>query len=277
MFATKASALFRFISLAAYLLSNVALAASWTASVDQQNDRAQIATLPAAALMYRQGHVQEASTIYAFAPSKEQLFNQTISPENAVALRTAAEKNKLVITLPQTRELLWLEKSPIPAGAEVITDPKQSLISSDAAEAVSDTGELRRNWEQGTYTINTPRTQAAMGWIGGKKISLADVDIAATTRNATVAVQSLDENLISKSGAILISLGARSVPKSADQLPFYSEPVEGQLIIRAPKGLKLYKKAMPTGEMHQMAASYRDGRYLIALDNLLGTYWLFMM
>jgi hypothetical protein len=36
MFATKASALFRFISLAAYLLSNVALAASWTTSVDQR-------------------------------------------------------------------------------------------------------------------------------------------------------------------------------------------------------------------------------------------------
>jgi hypothetical protein len=56
-------------------------------------------------------------------------------------------------------------------------------------EAVSDTGELRRNWEQGTNVIDTPRTQAAMGWIGGKTIGL-EVDV--TTRNATVAVQSLD-------------------------------------------------------------------------------------
>ena len=62
---------------------------------------------------------------------------------------------------------------------------------------MSDTGELRRDWEQGVYSIDTPRTQAAMGWIGGKQIKLADVEIAVTTRNATVAVQSLDERPIS--------------------------------------------------------------------------------
>lgn len=252
------------------------------------NDPALVATLPAAALLYRRGDVREASTIYAFAPGKEHLFNQSISPRNAVALRTAAEKGKLVIALPQTGELPWLEKSGIPAGAEVITDPKRSLINRDAAEAVSDTGELRRNWEQGIYTINTPRTQAAMGWIGTKKIGLADVDIAVTTRNATVAVQSLDENPISKSSAILISLGARSAPKSANQLPFYSEPVEGHLTIRAPKGLKLHARNKSAGESsaykytknrslsasEEIRATYKDGRYRIDLDRNLGTYWL---
>lgn len=252
------------------------------------NDPTLVATLPAAALLYRRGDVQESSTIYAFAPSKEQLFNQPISPENAIALRTAAEKGKLVIALPQTGELPWLEKSAVPIGAEIITDPKQSLINSDAAEAGSDTGELRRDWEQGTYTINTARTQAAMGWIGGKKISLADVAIAVTTRSATVAVQSLDENPISKSRAILISLGARSVPKSANQLPFYSEPVEGQVIIRAPAGLKLYTQNRTADEgspykytknksaekRQEISAPYNGGRYVISLDRRLGTYWL---
>ena len=238
------------------------------------NDPALVATLPAAALLYRRGDVQEASTIYAFAPTKQQLFNQSISPQNAVALRTAAEKGKLVIALPRTRELPWLEESAIPVGATVITDPKQSLVSSDAAEAVSDTGELRRDWNQGTYTINTPRTQVAMGWIGGKKISLADVDITAITRNATVAVQSLDGNPISKSGAILISLGARSVPKSASQLPFYSEPVEVQLSIRAPKRLKLYKEDRSPEKRQEIPAPYKNGRYSINLDRNLRTYWL---
>jgi len=240
------------------------------------NDPAMIATLPAAALLYRQGHVQEATTTYAFTPGKEQLFNQLISPHNSTALRTAAEKGKLVIVLPQTRELPWLEKSAIPAGAKVITDHKQSLINSDAAEQVSDTRELQRNWGQGTYTINTPRTQAAMGWIGGQKISLADVNIAITTRNATVAVQSLDGNPISTSGRIMISLGARSVPKSGNQLPFYSEPVEGLLSVAAVKGLKAYRKLVSTGELRQIAAPYRDGRYLIKLDRSLQTYWLFL-
>lgn len=206
------------------------------------NDPALIATLPAAALLYRQGHVREATTTYAFSPGKELLFNQEITPKNSVALRTAAEKSKLVVVMPQTKELPWLEQGVIPAGAKILTDPRQSLLGADATEVVSDSGELRRNWEQGTFTINTPMTQAAMGWIGGKKISLADVDVAATTRNATVAVQSLDGKPISKSGAILISLGARSVPKAVNQLPFYSEPVTGQIGIRARIGLKPYVK-----------------------------------
>jgi hypothetical protein len=243
---------------------------------DSFNDPGLVSTLPAAALMYRRGHVQEAGATYVFAPSSEQLFNQHISPEDAVALRTAAEISKLVIALPQTRELTWLAKSTIPAGAEVVGDPKQSFINRDATEAVSDSGELRRNWDQGTYTIDTPRTQAAMGRIGGKKINLADVDIAAATRNATVAVQSLDGNPITKSRQILISLGARSVPKSASQLPFYSEPVEGQLTIRAPAGLTLRKKMASSEEGQEIPALYRDGRYLIALDRGLRTYWLIL-
>jgi hypothetical protein len=89
-------------------------------------------------------------------------------------------------------------------------------------------------------------------------------------------VQSLDDRPISDSRHILISLGARSVPKSASELPFYSEPVEARLTVKAPKGLKLYKRVMPAGEMRQIAAPYIDGRYRIGLDKSLGTYWLFL-
>jgi hypothetical protein len=238
------------------------------------NDPALIATLPAAALLYRRNDIQEASTVYVFSPTREQLFNQVVSPKNAAALRTAAEKGKLMIALPETRELPWLEKSQISAGSKLITDPQLALISGNADEAVSDTGELRRNWEDGIYTINTPRTQAAMGWIGGKQINLANVDITATTRNATVAVQSLDGKNIDESRAILVSLGARSVPRSENQLPFYSEPVIGRVMIRANEGLKLYRRNGPAKEEREIPAPYENGRYHINLDRDLGTYWL---
>jgi len=238
------------------------------------NDPALIATLPAAALLYRRHDVREANTIYVFAPTPEQLFNQSISPMNAVAMRTAAEKGRLMIALPQTRELPWLEKSQIPPGAQVITDPTLSVIDKNAKEAVSDTGELRRNWDRGTYTINTPRTQAAMGWIGGKRLSLDDVEIAVTTRNATVAVQSLNDKPISDSRAIMISLGARSVPTSANQLPYHSEPVTGWVTIRAVSGLKLYKRTGIRNEEHEIPVEYAGGRYRISLDLGRGTYWL---
>ena len=238
------------------------------------NDPALMAALPAAALMYRRGDVRAASTTYVFAPSREQLFDQAISPANSAALRTAAEKGRLLIAMPQTKELPWLEKSAIPTGATVIANPAQSVLKSDAAEAVSDTGELRRNWERGTYLINTARSQAAMGWIGGQKIALGDVEIRAKTRNATISVQSLDGKPIAQAGAILISIGARSQPKAENQMPFYSEPVEGEISIRAEPGKKLYTRAGPAEKARAIPAPYSDGRYRISLDRSTGSYWL---
>jgi len=240
------------------------------------NDPALIATLPAAALLYRQGHVREAITTYNFSPGKGLLFNQAISAASSVALRTAAEKGKLVISMPQTKELPWLEKSVASPGSKIITDPQQAQISASAVEVVSDTGELRRNWDEGTYIINTPRTQAAMGWIGGKSIDLTGVKIAIATRNATVAVQSLDGNSIGQSKNVLISLSARSVPKPGDPASFYSEPVEGKLFIAAPQGLKLHVWDYEAGKMRVVPAPYKDGRYFVVLDRALRSYWLFL-
>jgi hypothetical protein len=238
------------------------------------NDPAFIATLPAAALLYRRGDVKEANTEYVLAPTPEQLFNHLIWPKNSVALRTAVERGKLVIALPQTRELPWLEQSTIPPGAQVITDPNKALLDVNAGYATSDTGELRRDWEEGTYKVNTPRSQAAMGWIGGKQIDLADVSVAVTTRNATVAVQSLDGADISNSRSILISLSARSVPESGNRMPFHSEPVVGRLTIHARKGLKLYKQLESVGVQREIPTTYQEGQYQINLDQDLASHWL---
>ena len=193
----------------------------------------------------------------------------------AAALRTAMEKGKLLIAMPQVKELPWLEKSAIPANAKVFRDPAQPLIEANATEATSDTGELKRNWAKGIYTINTPKSQAAMGWIGGETIALADVEIKAKTRNATVAVQSLEDAPIAQAKRLLISLGARAVPKEGNKTPFHVEPVEGQLTIRAPKGLKLYKQAV-LQQMKEVPVAYKDGRYVVTLDDSLRTSWLFL-
>jgi hypothetical protein len=250
---------------------------SGTPSVYQAyNDPALIASLPAAALLYRQGHVQEANTTYVFEPSKEMLFDQPISAANSIALRTASERGKLVIAMPRVPELPWLDKSAVPSGAKIMHDPQQSQIPMSASEIVSDSGELRRNWDQGTFTINTPRTQAAMGWIGGKTITLPEVDIAVTTRNSVVAVQSADGNPIGQSRKIMISLGARSVPRADNSLPFYSEPVEGRILISAPAGLNLRAWDARSGKLLKVNASYRDGRYILTLDRTLRSSWLLL-
>lgn len=237
------------------------------------NDPALLATLPAAALLYRRGDVREAGA-YVFAPTADQLFNRAISPRNAAALRTATQRGRLLIAMPRTRELPWLEKSEVPKGAVMITDPDRPVIDAKATGAVSDTGELRRNWDEGVYTIDTPRTQAATGWIGGKAINLADVEIAAATANATIAVQSLDGQDIGSARAIAISLSARSVPETGNRMPFHAEPVTARVRIRAVPGLALYLRAASGRAGEAIAVPYEHGRYEIALGGERAVHWL---
>ena len=74
----------------------------------------------------------------------------------------------------------------------MINDPQRPLIP-DRCRGSGRTPESSTATGTGTFSVDTPRTQAAMGFIGGKRINLRDVDIEVTTRNATVAVQSLDD------------------------------------------------------------------------------------
>lgn len=239
------------------------------------NDPALIGTLPAAALLYRQGHVQESPLVYAYTPTPEQLFSKLVSAANAPGLRTAAELGKLVTVMPAVKELPWLQKGTPPPGAKIIDDPFKPLIPAQAGEIAADTGEVRRNWTSGIYTLDTPRTQAAAGWIGGKTVELKDVSFAIGTRNVAVAVQSLDGKPIRQSRDLLLSMAARAIPKSDRQLPFYSEPVEGRISVRAPAGLKLYARDA-AGQQRPLPVAYRDGRYTIQADPSFKTYWLFL-
>jgi len=239
------------------------------------NDPGVLATLPAAALLYRRGDVREAGKTYVFAPTSDTLFNQSISPANSVLLRTAMEKGKLQIAMPQTPALPWLKASTLPAGAQILHDPNQSLLPDGASEASSDTGELKRNWQQGVYTIDTPLTQAATGWLGGRSVALKDIQLKLKTPNASVAVQSLDAKPLGQSRSLLISLGTRAIPQADAQVPFRVEPLEGSLAIKAPQGLKLFA-GTGRGQPQEHPVRYENGRYLIQFDGRQMANWLFL-
>ena len=53
-----------------------------------------------------------------------------------------------------------------------------------------------------------------------------------------------------------------------------SEPVEGELSIRAVKGLRLQRTSGSADTRQDMSAPYRDGRYHVRLERSLATYWL---
>jgi hypothetical protein len=241
------------------------------------NDPSFLATLPAAALLYRKAHVKEASSVYYFSPG-DALFNKSISPKTSVTIRTSSEIGKLLIAMPDTESLRWLEPSVPPDGSIVVKDPYKSFIGPNASSVTSDTGELHRNWDDGIYTINTKQSQAVMGWVGSKTIELADTEFNITTGNATVAVQSLDNKEINQSKNILVTLATNSIPsknlkKRKSKLPFLSEPIKGTIKIKAPIGLHL-DYIDNHGDKTRVPVNYINGQYTIELDKLPPVHWL---
>ena len=85
----------------------------------------------------------------------------------------------------------------------------------------------------------------------------------------------LDGEPIASSKDLLVSIGARAEPKAGNKTPFHVEPVEGLLTIRAPKGLKLYRRGT-LQELKEVPTTYRNGQYAIRLDGALRTNWLFL-
>ena len=77
-------------------------------------------------------------------------------------------------------------------------------------EIRSATGELYWNYGQGYVTANTPRTQAAVGFLGPQAVKLADCDIRVTNLIASVLVTSWDGLPLKESRHILITAVGRS-------------------------------------------------------------------
>ncbi len=251
-------------------LTNQGSPSNWNA----YNDPSLLATMPAAALMYRRGDIKSAKFTYVLDLGKDVLFNQSITADNSVFIRTASEMSKLVIAMPLVPELAWLKKSNTPSDAKIFSDQNKSLLKVGATEISSDTNELKHNWDIGYLSINTPNSQGATGEIGGKKFNMKDITFTINTPiNASVIVQSLNENPINKSQEILISLAANSVTEAIGKMPFLSEPTVGNLTIKAPAGLKLYKNVAGQKKV-SMPIKYQDGRYIIVVGKELQSYWL---
>ena len=77
-------------------------------------------------------------------------------------------------------------------------------------EIRSATGELYWNYGQGYVTANTPRTQAAVGFLGPASVKLADCEIRVSNLIASVLVVSWDGLPLKQSRHILITAVGRS-------------------------------------------------------------------
>jgi Cellulase (glycosyl hydrolase family 5) len=237
------------------------------------NDPAIMGLMPAAALLYRQNHVAPAKQNYELKLSKEDFFFKKQDPTTSKTIRTLLETSKLSIAMPDTPELTWLKgNNPKTDGGIVVTDANKDFIPADQDFVLSDTGELKRNWVKGIHTINTEKSQVISGWVGGENIKLGDVTFNIDTKKAVVAVQSLEDNPISKSKDIFITAMARSQPDNSNAT-FLSEPVVGTIEIKSPKGLRLYPITPVGAKASPVATKYQEGKYIVDLTINQNTHW----
>jgi Cellulase (glycosyl hydrolase family 5) len=237
------------------------------------NDPAIMGLMPAAALLYRQNHVAPAKQNYELKLSREDFFFKKQDPTTSKTIRTLLETSKLSIAMPDVPELTWLKSNnPNTNGDIAVTDANKDFIPSDQDFVLSDTGELKRNWVKGIHTINTEKSQVISGWVGGENIKLGDVTFNIDTKKAVVAVQSLEDNPISKSKDIFITAMARSQPDNSNAT-FLSEPVVGTVEVKAPKGLRLYPITSVGAKASPVATKYQDGKYIVDLAINQNTHW----
>lgn len=244
--------------------------ALWPSNWEAASDPAMLAMLPAAALLYRQAHVQQARDTYALRLTPAQLF-EGISPENSVALRTLYEQHRVVVELPEVPELDWLRPRQAADGAIVVTDPDVSYLPDAATYIEADTGEFRRDFSRGLFTVDTPHTQLAAGNFDGAEIELSDVAVRMDGPMAAMAVQSLDGQPIKNSERLLISLTGRIQPVDREQSVYLWEPLQGEARIRAPEGLSL---RLPDGAVVPQAME--NGSYILDLSQLSGERWFLL-
>ncbi len=197
---------------------------------EQRLDPAALALAPTAALLYRRGDVSVAKKSIALAPSLEALWGRPLSPKTAAALRTAPERSRTVLVLPDHPALTWDAPGPAPEDAQRIEDLEQDLLPAGAESVTSDTGEIERNWVANVLRIDTPRMQAASGALGGRTVRMTDFEVELETPEATVSAIALDDKPLALSELVLVTAVARAeFPR--DGL-VESEPVRGTIRLR---------------------------------------------
>ncbi|MBA3597208.1 MAG: cellulase family glycosylhydrolase [Methylibium sp.] len=238
------------------------------------NDPALLSGLPAAALLFRQGHVQAAQTVRVLQPTASQLFDEGLTAGGTAAMRIAAEGGRLLTVLPEVPQLPWLRPGVAPIAARHVDDGVRQLADMRRSELRSDTGELWRNWKQGIFTIETPRTQAALGRIGGRSIDLPQVRIALTNAQASIAVQSLDGKPIDAAHKLLVSMATASLPKGPKQGPFFTEPAVGVIEIEAAAGMVLQPGPHGAAGDSDPQLDYVDGKYTLRFAGKNVVQWV---
>ena len=239
---------------------------------DTFNDPAIMASMPAAALLFRNGHVSPAKKEYCLALSRDQMFGPSIRPESCAAARTLMEQSRFTLGIPAVPELDWLKPTKPPESVHVIHEPEESFLSSTARRPSRPTrARFAAIGTPGVQTIDTPKSQVVQGAIGDREFKLSDV-----TRAGRCAARGRGRERSRRPAASLVRPDSDhdGRPRRETETPsgpgrlepgfsVFSEPVRGEVTVRAPAGLEAVRLLADGRTIALADAVYQDGRYRI--------------
>lgn len=186
-----------------------------------------IALFPANALSYRLHYVKEGQTIIREKRSLESLYNRRpplIGEQGGFDPNRDQEYNSRVGTT-KVSPLAYLT-GPVNVIYDSdrennrINDQLTELIDYDKKQVSGVTGQLNWDFNDGIFTLNTPSSKGACGFLNKKeKIVMDELTISSDNDYAAVQLVAMDERPLSQSEKILIQVGTNCFPSGWQEEP----------------------------------------------------------
>ena len=227
---------------------------------DAFNDPAKFGLFYHAALIFRRGDVRPAEKRAVIKVAEELASWRFKRPEDIPALRWV-EKHQIGLSLPGTAYEADMTISP---------DNVEGLGENELS---ADTGELWRSWTKRIGWIDTPRTKAAYGFLGGAgKIGLSDFGLEVETDFAVIALSSLTDDPITQSETLLLTAVGRCDNSEAQydeahrqqfdfgHAPILIEPIQAHIDLHTVRpNLKVWVISDKGEAVTRLATEYKDG------------------
>lgn len=243
---------------------------------DLAMDAGRLAQLAPGALLFLRGDVTAARSVLTRSYTREQVIDSIrLDPRTHRPYFTPGFP--LALPLTQAVRIASLDGPPTGAFPAIAAE---SPVCSETNELRWQFGEKRT----GLVTIDTPRTQAAIGFNGADRVQLRHLAVSATTPFAALTLSALDSVPIAQARRLLLTATARTANTAQTwnakrtsteewgRAPACTEPVQARVTLRSLAGAKhltvvaLDANDQPTSPGPAVVAASTAGAWTIDLN-----------
>ena len=195
----------------------------------QTSTPVQMGMFPAAALMFRNHYLEEGEPVVVEERSLENIFSRS---STIIAADAGFDPLRDTGNLPQQSNVkdgvhpLAFLAGPVKvkydgdAANSTVSDQLEGLIDEENGLVTGITNQVRLDHKQGVLLVNSPKAQAAAGFLSKvSPITLSDVRIATRNEYTSVYVVSLDGEDLAESGNILVQAATTARPYGYQEKP----------------------------------------------------------